>query len=161
MVPAALRNVQAVILDCDGVLTDGSIAYSADGPAGLTFWAADGMGVVLLCRAGVQVAVLSGRPTAIAEARHRELGIVHYEGRCGDKRAGFLRLCATMGVSPERTVMVGDDLADLPAFDVAGIGCAVANAVPAVRAAADWVTAAVGGRGAVREVCDAILQARG
>lgn len=156
-----LRNIEALIMDCDGVLTNGEIFYCQDGKRTLGFYAQDGMGIAALCRSGVKVAVLSGRSVDLAELRHRELGVKHFMGDCRDKSEGARLLAQAMGVSLAACAMVGDDLADLPAFRVCGYRIAVANAVEEVRAAAHWVTTRTGGRGAVREVAEAILKARG
>jgi len=159
--PKGLERVELLAVDCDGVLTNGEITYDQEGRRSLAFYARDGLGLALLCRTGVQVAVVSGRPTDIAEQRHKELGVAHFVGRCKDKGATMLDLCQRLGVTREQCAFVGDDLADLPAFRRVGIRIAVGDAAKEVRDAADWVTRAPGGRGAVREVCEAILKARG
>lgn len=156
-----LARLRLLVLDCDGVLTDGSITYDQDGRRSLTFYSRDGAGLALLCRSGLEVGILSGRPADIAELRHRELGVKHFIGRCRDKGQGVRELARAVGVSCDEAAFVGDDVVDLPGMRACGVGIAVADACPPVIAAADWVTAAPGGRGAVREVCEAILTARG
>jgi 3-deoxy-D-manno-octulosonate 8-phosphate phosphatase (KDO 8-P phosphatase) len=155
-----LRKIEAVVLDCDGVLTSGDLLYDESGRRLLTFYARDGAGIAMLVRSGVHVAILTGRPADIAELRHRELG-VKLVRHAHDKGAALEEMCQELGVEPGACAFVGDDLPDLPAFRVAGLRVAVANAVPEVIARADWVTQNDGGRGAVREVCEAILKARG
>ena len=97
----------------------------------------------------------------IAEKRHRELGVAHFLGTCRDKAEGLLAMCTDMGVSAKEVAFVGDDLVDLPAFAVCGLSVAVRDACPEMLEAADWITAAPGGRGAVREVCEVLLRASG
>ncbi len=155
-----LRELEALVLDCDGVLTKGELLYDELGRRLLSFDARDGVGLAFLCRSGFRVSILSGRPADIAEQRHKELGVLHFVSGCRDKATGLLELCRTMGVAPERCAYVGDDLPDLPALRVAGLAIAVADAAPEVQARAAWVTRAKGGTGAVREVCEVILKAR-
>ena len=157
---ARLRALRGLVLDCDGVLTTGTLFYSNAGSQLLAFDARDGFALAMLCRSGVQVGVVSGRPTEIVARRMHELG-VHRVLCCGDKHAGLLRMCGDLGVPPAQTAYVGDDLPDLGAFCHAGLAIAVADAAPELRARADWTTSRSGGRGAVREVCEAILKARG
>lgn len=158
---ALLAGIDLLILDCDGVLTNGEIFYDQDGRRQLAFFSRDGLGLALLCHNGIEVAVVSGRPVDVAERRHRELGVKHFMGSCRDKGAAVRDLCQQLGVEREACAFVGDDLVDISGFKECGLGIAVADAAPEVRAAADWVTDAPGGRGAVREVCEAILEARG
>jgi len=158
---AALAGIRLLVLDCDGVLTDGSFVCDPEGRRSLAFNIRDGLGLAVLCRAGVVVAIVSGQPTEVAEARHRELGIEHFVGQCRDKGAAVRALQAELGVEPGSCAFVGDDVVDLAGFRACGLAIAVADAAPEVRAAADWVTTAPGGHGAVREVCEALLGARG
>ncbi len=156
-----LKKIKAIVVDCDGVLSDGALPYREDGVRSLNFYARDGLGIAMAVKSGVQMAVLSGRPTDIAEARHAELGMTYFSGRCADKREGLLDLCNRMGVEPQEVVFVGDDVADLPAFSICGISVGVADACIDIRERCDWLTQKRGGRGAVREVCEEILRARG
>lgn len=155
-----LQALRAVVFDCDGVLTPGDLYYDEHGRRLLRFHARDGFGLALLCR-HLEVGVLSGRPTDIAEQRLRELGVKHFAAKCRDKAAGLVAMCAAMQVEPQQCAFVGDDLPDLPGFASAGLAIAVGDAAPEVRQAADWVTHAHGGVGAVREVAETILKARG
>lgn len=153
--------VEGLILDCDGVLTNGEIYYDEHGVRSLAFFSRDGLGLAMLCRSGVKVGIISGRPADIAERRHAELGVDTFVGRCRNK-AKAVRECAQgWGISPEACAFVGDDLLDLSGFAACGLAIAVADAAQEVRDAAQVVTAAPGGRGAVREVCEAILRAKG
>ena len=155
-----LQALRAVVFDCDGVLTPGDLFYDEAGRRLLRFNARDGFGMALLCR-HVQVGILSGRPTDIAERRFRELGVSHFTAQCRDKAAGLQAMCAAMQVEPQQCAFVGDDLPDLPAYAVAGLAVAVGDAAPELRQHADWVTHAHGGQGAAREVAETILKARG
>jgi 3-deoxy-D-manno-octulosonate 8-phosphate phosphatase (KDO 8-P phosphatase) len=158
---AVLTQLQAVVLDCDGVLTPGDLFYAPDGGRLLRFSSRDGFAMALLCRTEVAVGVLSGRPVDIAQARLQELGVRSFAGQVRDKAVGLQQMCKELGVDPQHTAFVGDDLPDLAAFYVAGLRVAVADAAPEVLEAAHWITKAPGGHGAVREVCEAILKARG
>ncbi len=159
--PARLRQLAGLVLDCDGVLSDGGLYFDAAGGRQLRFNARDGFALALLSRAGLPIGVLSGRPADIAEARHAQLGMGPFVGGCHDKAVGLKEICAAWGCAPEAVAFVGDDLPDLPAFSAAGLCIAVGDAAPEVRTAAHWITRAHGGHGAVREVCEAIARARG
>jgi 3-deoxy-D-manno-octulosonate 8-phosphate phosphatase (KDO 8-P phosphatase) len=154
------RRVRLVALDVDGVLTDGRLYLSAAGEELKVFHVRDGSGLVALQRAGVAVAIVSGRDSAAVTRRAAELGIRHVRQGIADKGAEFGRLLADLGVAPEDTACVGDDTPDLPMLRRAGLAVAVADAHPSVLAAARWVTPSPGGRGAVRDVCDLLLSAR-
>jgi len=158
---ARLRLLRGLILDCDGVLTPGDLFYDEQGHRWLRFDVKDGFALAVLCNSDVQVAVLSGRQVDIAELRLRDVGVKHFRGECRDKAAGVRELCAAMSIDPTACAFVGDDLPDLPAFRAVGLKIAVADAAPEVIAAAEWVTRLRGGRGAVREICETILKARG
>ncbi len=155
-----LRSLQALVLDCDGVLTKGELLYDDQGRRLLAFDVRDGFGLASLSRSGFPVAVLSGRPIDIAERRHKEMGVRLFR-QVHDKAEGLIELCKELSVDPEHTAFVGDDLPDLAAFRVAGMRIAVHDAAPEVRSRADWITQNRGGAGAVREVCETILKARG
>lgn len=156
-----LRSIKALFLDCDGVLTNGEITYDHEARRSLSFYARDGLGLVLLRRSGIKIAIVSGRPADIAELRYREIGIDRFVGRCIDKAAGLRTLSDDLDVELDECAFVGDDLADLPAFRVCGAKIAVADAAQELAIEADWVTTAPGGRGAVREVCEVIMRAQG
>lgn len=143
------------------MLTPGDLLYDETGRRLLRFNGRDGLGLALLCRTEVKVAILSGRPTDIAEARHRELGVRYFVSNAPDKHKAVLSLCHTMDIPPDRCAFMGDDLPDLGGFRACGLGIAVKDAALELKRAADWVTRQHGGKGAVREVCEAILRARG
>jgi len=159
--PVGLEAIRAVILDVDGVLTDGSITVADDGSELKRFHTHDGAGIKYLMRAGIQVALLSGRRCEAVERRGRELGIVLFRQGAKSKLPVYEELLAEMGVSDEAVCCVGDDLADLPVLRRAGVGVAVASDRPEVKDAADLVTQAPGGQGAVRELAESILKAQG
>lgn len=152
---------ELLILDVDGVLTDNSISLDAEGRETKRFFIPDGTGIHLLRRAGVPVALISGRRSAVVDARARELGIDQFYSGVLHKAPKVDEILAATRVSPERAVYVGDDWIDLAPMARVGLPVAVANAIPEVKSAAVAVTRLAGGAGAVREVCDWILRARG
>ncbi|MDH5254978.1 MAG: HAD-IIIA family hydrolase [Gammaproteobacteria bacterium] len=157
---AAAASVRLLVLDVDGVLTDGRLLYDADGRESKSFHVRDGYGIQQLMAAGVTVAVISGRRSPAAAARLAELRVPHvFLGR-NDKHEVFEQLLTQLGVPASQVACVGDDVTDLGIMGLAGLGITVADAHPEVLRAADWVTAAGGGRGAVREVCDLLLASR-
>src|ERR1700733_9580838 len=158
--PTRLGKIELVALDVDGVLTDGSLYFSGRGETFKVFHARDGHGIKLLMSSGVQVAALSGRRSAAVTARMRELKVRHVIQGCKDKVAALERLTQRLGVEPLACACICDDTSDLPLMSAVGFAAAVADAHPVVRAAAHWVSKAPGGRGAVRELCDALLRAR-
>lgn len=155
---ADARQIRAVILDVDGVLTDGRIGYGPDAGEIKFFDVRDGHAIKLLLRAGLRVGLLSGRASAANRQRAAELGLSFvYEGE-KDKAAAFARLLREQGLAAAECLYMGDDLVDLPVMRRAGLAVAVADAVPEVRTAAAWTTAAPGGRGAVREMAVWLLR---
>jgi len=154
-----LANIQLLILDVDGVLTDGRLYFGAKGEALKVFHVRDGHGIKLLMGAGVQVAAFSGRRSAATAARLRELRVPVVQG-CADKLAAFNNLTKRLKVDPLNCACIVDDTPDLPLMSAVGLAAAVADAHPVVLSAAHWVAPSPGGRGAVRELCDAILRAR-
>ncbi|HXY98027.1 MAG TPA: HAD-IIIA family hydrolase [Steroidobacteraceae bacterium] len=155
-----LRAIRLLVLDVDGVLTDGRLYFGPRGEALKVFDVRDGYGLVALRRAGVEVAVISGRRSAAVSARCRELGVRHVYQGVAHKLAVFERLRARLKLAPGACACVGDDLPDLPLMNAVALPFAVADAHPAARRAAAVVTRKGGGRGAVREVCDRLLAAR-
>ena len=156
-----LAAVELVAFDVDGVFTDGRLYFSDSGSETKAFHTHDGYGVRRLLSAGIAVAVISGRSSAAVERRMRELGVDHVIQGCRDKVAALDGLCESLGLTPRQCAYVGDDLPDLPVLRHVGTSIAVANAVDVVRAECDYQTSARGGFGAVREVCDLVLEARG
>ena len=156
-----LATIQLLLLDCDGVLTDGGVTWSEDGIEQKTFHIRDGLGIKLWQQAGGQVGIVTGRSSRVVEWRARELGIDFVRQGVGDKLAVVADLVAAAGLGWEAVAYVGDDLPDLPVVSRVGLGVAVADACPELRAAAGLVTSLPGGQGAVRELIERLLKARG
>ena len=150
-------RIRLLVLDVDGVLTDGRLYFGPRGEALKAFHVRDGVGLQQLQRAGFKVAVISGRRSPMVAARCRELGVRHVLQGVGDKLAALRRLCARLRLTPAACACVGDDLPDVPLMRAAALSFAVADAHRVARRAADVVTRLPGGRGAVREVCDHLL----
>ena len=155
-----LDRIRLLVLDVDGVMTDGGLYYGAGGEVLKVFHVHDGLGVKLVMDAGVKVSILSGRTSEALVARCRELGIEHYEQGCDDKVAALDRLLERLRLTAADALCVVDDTSDLPLMRKVGHAVAVADANDEVRRVADRVTTAHGGHGAVREVCDWLLDAR-
>jgi len=154
-------HIKLVVFDVDGVLTNGSLILGENGDEYKVFHAHDGLGLVMLREAGLSVAVISARSSPIVAERMAALGIEYvYQGQ-SDKQTTISELMNTLDVGKNETAFVGDDLVDLPAMSRAGLAIAVANAQPLVLERADWVTGKSGGKGAVREVCEMVLRAKG
>ena len=161
MRPSSLSKIRLVITDIDGVWTDGSLIYGPNGEEIKRFHARDGLGVRLLQKADIQVAVASGRDCAALQRRMRDLDIRLYINGNMDKAAACRKLMEQAGVLPEETAFIGDDIPDTAAYACCGIGIAVADAPEYVRAQADLVLKTTGGHGAFRELADSILRAQG
>jgi 3-deoxy-D-manno-octulosonate 8-phosphate phosphatase (KDO 8-P phosphatase) len=153
-----LRLIKMVLLDVDGVLTDGGIYYSATGAEMKRFNAHDGYGVVRAREQGLKVGIISGRQTPIVELRAREMGIVDVMQGASDKVAAMEELRSRYGINVNEIAFIGDDLFDLPLLNSVGVSAAPANALPEVKKNVDYVTDAPGGHGAVREFIDLIIQ---
>ncbi len=154
-------GIEAVVLDCDGVLTDGSLVYGPEGEALKTFHARDGLGLVMARAAGVKLALLTGRDSATAARRVEELRFHAVKLARFDKQRALREILDECGADPARTLYMGDDLIDLPAMELAGLPVTVPEAPEDVRAASRYVTAAAGGHGAVREITDLVLKSGG
>jgi 3-deoxy-D-manno-octulosonate 8-phosphate phosphatase (KDO 8-P phosphatase) len=148
-------------MDVDGVLTDGTLYYGADGEALKGFHVRDGLGIRLLRDAGIALAVISARASEPLVRRVRDLKIEHACFGVEHKGEALDRLVIERGLDRAQVAFVGDDLIDLPAMQRAGLAITVADGHALVQQQADWVTTAAGGRGAVREIADALLAARG
>jgi len=155
------KQLKLLILDVDGVLTDGRLFFDNNGGEYKSFHARDGHGIKLLRQTGVEVAVISGRKSQSVALRMKALGIQYvYQGH-ENKIAAFNEIIESMGIKPEQAAHMGDDLLDLPLMVRAGLSIAVHDANDSVKEYADWCTKTSGGLGAVREVCDFIMQAQG
>lgn len=159
-VRARARAVKLLVLDVDGVLTDGTIYYSDGGEQLKAFNIQDGLGVKMLQASGVQVAIISARSSRAVERRAQELGIARIYQGAAVKLAAFDDLLRSLSLSADQTAYVGDDLPDLPLLRRCGLAVSVPDAPEAVRKHAHYVTRRAGGRGAVRELCELILQAQ-
>jgi 3-deoxy-D-manno-octulosonate 8-phosphate phosphatase (KDO 8-P phosphatase) len=154
-------GVKVMIFDVDGVLTDGSLTYGADGEATKTFNVLDGLGIQLLQKTGVQTAIISARNSPIVVKRAADLGIMHVYQGIHDKRVGFAQLLAATGATAEQCGYIGDDVIDLPLLLQVGFAVTVPSGHPEVQHRAHYVTRNGGGKGAVREVCDLVMRAQG
>ncbi|WP_370526966.1 3-deoxy-manno-octulosonate-8-phosphatase KdsC [Methylobacter sp. BlB1] len=155
------KKLKLLILDVDGVLTDGKLFFDNEGNEYKAFHARDGHGIKLLRQTGVEVAVISGRKSNSVALRMKSLGIEYvYQGH-ENKIAAFDEIIDKLRITPDQAAHVGDDLLDLPIMTRVGLAIAVDDANFAVKQHADWCTTLPGGHGAVREVCDLIMQAQG
>jgi 3-deoxy-D-manno-octulosonate 8-phosphate phosphatase (KDO 8-P phosphatase) len=156
----SLERIALLVLDVDGVLTDGKLHYGPRGESHKSFHVRDGHGVKLLLRSGVQVAIVSGRRFGGVAIRARELGIRDLVQGCQDKVAACQKLARKHRIAMAQCACLVDDTPDLPLMSVVGFAGAVADAHPLVLRAAHWIAGCGGGQGAARELCDAILRAR-
>ena len=155
------RRIRLLLMDCDGVLTDGRIIFPADGDEQKMFHVHDGLGIALLHQAGLKTGIISGRTSSAVERRARELGITHVHQKAGDKVKVLEEVLHEAKLSPRECAYIGDDMTDIPIMRRVELAVAVANAVDETKRAAHYTTKLAGGRGAVREVCDLILKAQG
>lgn len=156
-----LAKIKLLLLDVDGVMTDGRIIYHGDAGETKAFDVKDGHGLKLLQRAGIQVGIITGRQSAVVTRRAAELGIeLVYQG-VKDKTLPFTEILEKLALKPVEVAYVGDDVVDLPVMRQVGFAATVADAVDDVKPFADMVTKRRGGRGAVREVCDFLLKESG
>ncbi|WP_444995044.1 3-deoxy-manno-octulosonate-8-phosphatase KdsC [Aliikangiella sp. IMCC44359] len=154
------KQIKLVICDVDGVLSDGKVYFSNQEDEFKNFNIKDGLGIKLLQRSGIQVAIITGRQSAIVARRAKELGIdIVYQGHT-DKRSAFNEITQQLTLKPSQVAHIGDDLPDLPLMQLSGLGICVADGYHFVQQHADWVTSLKGGEGAVRELADLILYAQ-
>ena len=158
---ARAARVRLLLLDVDGVLTDGRIVYADDGTELKRFHVRDGSGLKFWRDAGKRAAIVSGRRSPAVDRRAAELGIAPVLQGQGDKRPAFERVLAELGLDASQVCAIGDDLPDLPVLMRAGLAVAVTDACPEVRAAADYVTAVPGGAGAVRDAIEWLMKLTG
>jgi 3-deoxy-D-manno-octulosonate 8-phosphate phosphatase (KDO 8-P phosphatase) len=160
-ITARAAKIRLMIFDIDGVMTDGSLHYMADGEAIKTFHVHDGLGIKLLQQSGVPTAIITARQSEIIAKRAKDLGIEHVMQGVHDKRAGFETLIAKLGLTADQCGFLGDDWIDLPVLTRVGFAASVPNGRDEVRARVHHVTEARGGHGAVRELCELIMRAQG
>jgi len=156
-----LKKIVLMVLDVDGVLTDGKIIIDDLGNESKHFHVRDGHGLKLLMRGGVDVALLTGRTSEVVNHRARELGITTVRQGAKDKAEELAEMLAEKHISHDHVAYMGDDVVDVPAFRMVGFSVAVADAPDYVKTHADYITEKEGGDGAVREICELILKARG
>lgn len=156
-----LRQVRLLALDVDGVLSDGRLYFQTDGNEIKAFHTLDGHGIKLVQSAGVEVALITGRDSPMVSRRANALGISHLHQGISHKLPVLRQLCEQLGIELDQVAYCGDDMPDLAAIHQAGVGISVPGAPSYIRQHADWVTERPGGHGAVREICDALLQAQG
>jgi 3-deoxy-D-manno-octulosonate 8-phosphate phosphatase (KDO 8-P phosphatase) len=154
------RAVKLILLDVDGVLTDGTVLMHGDGTESKAFHIRDGAAMVWAGQAGIPVGLLSARSSGATAQRATQLGIRIVSQGVGNKAEEFARLAAAAGVAEDEVAYMGDDLLDLPVFSRAGLAAAPADAAADVAARAHWISTAAGGRGAVREFIELILRAQ-
>jgi len=154
------RNIKLLLLDCDGVLTDGQLYFSERGEEFKVFHARDGQGIVNWHQAGFRSGIISGRNSPIVEMRAKQLGIGFVLQGRPEKVSALNEMILDAGVLREEAAFIGDDLPDLDVFPFIGLSVAVADAHESVRAAAHYTTKAKGGRGAVRELIDLLLASK-
>ncbi|MGE4560688.1 MAG: KdsC family phosphatase [Desulfobulbus sp.] len=155
------RQVHLLLLDVDGVLTDGSLIYSSDGVEAKCFNTQDGLGLRLLQDSGVSVGIITARTSPMVERRARDLRLAHVFQGQEDKLTAYESILRETGLRPPQTAYMGDDLMDLPILNRVGLAAAPANAVAEIRQRVHYTAERRGGAGAVREVCDLILEAQG
>ena len=154
------NDIRLLVLDVDGVLTDGRLYYTPRGEQMKCFHVRDGAGIKQVLQAGLQIAVISGRKSKAVDKRLGELGVTWIRQGIEDKLAALRELLDILNLTPQAVASIGDDSADLPIFDIARLAVAPADAHNSVKSKAHFITQAAGGQGAVRELCDLILEGR-
>ncbi len=158
---ARAKQIRLLVLDVDGVLTDGGLFFGDDGQEYKMFNSRDGHGMRMLQDAGIPIAIITGRQSEVVKHRMENLGVAHvYQGQ-REKLPAFEALLKEIGLAAEQVAYVGDDVVDLPILTRAGLAIAVQDAHALVKQHAHWTTPQGGGRGAVRDVCEMIMQAQG
>ena len=155
------RRIRLILLDVDGVLTDGTVHIHSTGGESKPFFVRDGLGMVWARREGLEVGLLSGRPSDATTRRAAELGLRIVSQGSNDKRGAFKDILTTHGFAADEVAYMGDDVVDLPILAQAGLSTAPADAVDDVRSRVDWLSRHAGGRGAVRELVELVLSAQG
>ena len=157
----ALKKIKILVLDCDGVLTDGRIAIDEDGRERKFFHVYDGAGIRMLSKVGIGTAIISGRISPCTSIRAKDLNIDEVYQGAEDKLPVFNELLAKHGLLPEQVAYIGDDLMDMPILKQVGVSITVADASKEIKENVDYVCERSGGHGAVREVIELILKAQG
>ncbi len=157
---AKLKRIRLLVCDVDGVLTDGRLTYGDGGEATKTFHVRDGMGLRMLMDNGIEVAIITARSGAAVAKRMSDLKIENVAQGRGDKGKALQEILDKLDISADDAAYIGDDIIDIPALRLAGLGVTVADGHKAVQEVADIVTSRGGGQGAVRELCDAIVDAQ-
>ena len=155
------ENIELLLLDVDGVLTDGRLIMGTDGSEAKAFHARDGLGIRLAQRGGIMIGLISGRESSVVSDRAEELYITEVHQRVFDKLERFNEILDRLNLTPDKVCFMGDDLVDLPVMRVVGLSAAPADALPEVLEDADYVAKKNGGAGCVREIVDLLLKARG
>lgn len=158
---ASARRLKLMAFDVDGILTDGRLWYGADGEMLKAFHTLDGHGLKMIAAAGIEVALITGRRSEMVLRRASELGIRHVIQGREDKGVALAALAGELGLEATACGYAGDDLPDVPALEWSALAFSVPNAHQSAKAAADLISNTRGGEGAVREICDFILDARG
>ncbi|MCP4044191.1 MAG: 3-deoxy-manno-octulosonate-8-phosphatase KdsC [Gammaproteobacteria bacterium] len=154
-------RVKLVVFDVDGVLTDGTLYLGDDGQEYKAFHTRDGLGMRMLKGSGVEIGIITGRSSGVVQRRMASLGIEHVFQGQKEKLPVFDKLIQKLGIGRESAAYVGDDIVDIPVMQCAGLAIAVADAHPLVLKHAHWRTLNPGGHGAVRDVCDLVMQGCG
>ena len=157
---ARAKKVKLLLMDCDGVLTDGRLYFGATGEELRVFHVRDGKGLVDWHRAGFRSGIISGRDSPIVELRGKQLGVEFIVQNCDDKEKAFNEILIATGITADETAYIGDDVADVEVMNLAGFAIAVSDAHATAKSAADYITMTGGGLGAVRETTDLILATR-
>ena len=155
------KAIKLVIFDVDGVMTDGGLTIGDDGQEYKTFNTQDGLGMKLLKASGIQLAIITGRTSNVVKQRSESTGVAHFYQGVDDKLAAFNDLITKLNITAEQTAFMGDDVVDMPPMLRCGLAVSVPAAPQSVKARAHYVTQKEGGRGAVRELCELIMQAQG
>jgi 3-deoxy-D-manno-octulosonate 8-phosphate phosphatase (KDO 8-P phosphatase) len=154
------KNIKLIIFDVDGVMTDGGLTIGDDGQEYKTFNTQDGLGMKLLRNSGVEMAIITGRTSNVVTQRAKSTGVAHFYQGIEDKLVAYQDLIAKLNIKPEHTAFMGDDVVDMPPMLRCGLSITVPAAPATVKAHAHYITQKEGGRGAVREVCELIMQAQ-
>ena len=155
------KAIKLVIFDVDGVMTDGGLTIGDDGQEYKTFNTQDGLGMKLLKASGVQMAIITGRTSNVVKQRSESTGVAHFYQGVDDKLVAFESLIAKLDIPPEQAAFMGDDVVDVPPMLRCGLAVSVPAAPQSVKQRSHYVTQKAGGHGAVRELCELIMQAQG